>query len=231
MNQLIYKLSRIVPSSPRKKIHKMYLNLLWSIYYKEYLKYINSNSFPGTKLIKNLVYAWGKAGWSAQQDYIETLIKYAKNTTNLIFECGSGLSTLLIGPIAKKRQLKMISFEHKTDWANRVQFQINKYKLTCNNILLRPLINYGDFEWYDIKDVNIPEIGLCICDAPPGNTYGGRKGFLYLFKNKVIKGTVILVDDTIRDAEQNMIEEWKNIQNFDVEFKGLNDQHAILTIK
>lgn len=230
MNKLIIKLSRIIPSTPRRRMYQIYLNLLWSIYYREYLKKINSNELPGKKLIKKLVYSWGNTGWSAQQDYIETLIQYAKNSTGLIFECGSGLSTLVIGPIAKNRHLRMISFEHNVEWANRVQFQINKYKLTGNNILLRPLINYGDFDWYDIKDVNIPEIGLCICDAPPGNTKGGRKGFLYLFKKSVRPGTVILVDDTIREAEQNMIEEWKNILNFDVQFKGLNDQHAILTI-
>jgi predicted O-methyltransferase YrrM len=231
MNELVFKLSRIIPSTPRRRVYKIYLNFLWTIYYKEYLRNINSNSQPGKKLIKNLVYSWGNAGWSAQQDYIETLFKYAKNSTSLIFECGSGLSTLLIGPIAKKRQLKMISFEHNADWANRVQYQINKYKLTANTILLKPLVNYGDFDWYDIKNVNVSEIGLCICDAPPGKTHGGRKGFLYLFKKSVRPGTVILVDDTIREAEQNMIEEWKNILNFDVEFKGMNDQHAILTIK
>lgn len=231
MKYLLFEISRLLPSTLRKKWKNKFLDILWSIYFKKYLKTINSNSLPEKKLVGNLIYSWGNAGWSAHQDYIETLIKYAINSTGLIFECGSGLSTLLVAPIAKKRQLKMISFEHNTDWANRVQSQINKYKFTNNNILLRPLVNYGDFDWYDIKDVNISEIGLCICDAPPGNTNGGRKGFLYLFKKNVRSGTVILVDDTIRKAEQNMIEEWKNIQKFDVEFKGLNDQHAILTVK
>lgn len=69
------------------------------------------------------------------------------------------------------------------------------------------------------------------CDAPPGNTLGGRKGFLILFKEKVRKGTVILVDDTDRPNEQIMIKEWQNILPFDVSFKGKNDPHGILTIK
>jgi hypothetical protein len=231
MNKLVFKLSRIIPTTMRRRFYKIYLNFLWSIYYKKYLRIIESNSFPNKKLIKKLIYSWGNAGWSAKQEYIKSLIQHTNNTANLIFECGSGLSTLLIGAIVKKRNLKMISLEHNTNWAKKVQSQIKKYKLTNNELLLRPLINYGDFDWYDINDVAIAEIGLCICDAPPGSTYGGRKGFLYLFKDKVNEGSVILVDDTIREAEQSMIKEWKNIKNFDVDFKGNNYQHAILIVK
>jgi hypothetical protein len=231
MIKFIYNLFRIFPQDIRRKCYKEYLNFLWSIYYKEYLKIIYSNLLPDEKLINKLVYYWGNMGWSAKTSYIETLIKYANNTNKLILECGSGLSTLIIGPIAKKRRLKMISFEHNDYWANRVQSLINKYKLNYNDILLRPLVNYGNFYWYDIKNVNIPEIGLCICDGPPGGTYGGRKGFLYLFKSKVISGTAILVDDTNREEEKSMIKEWNNICEFDSIIPKSNGMHTILIIK
>jgi hypothetical protein len=125
----------------------------------------------------------------------------------------------------------MVSFEHLPNWADRVQKELEKYKLTNNEIYIQPLINYGDFNWYEINNTFISEIGLCICDAPPGNTFGGRKGFLYLLNDKVKTGTVILVDDTIRKAEQNMIKEWGNIFPMDITFKGTIDPHAILVIQ
>lgn len=229
MNKKLQKFTHVLPPAVRRRLLKLYQKILWSIYFKRYLKIVETNSFPNKKLI----FAWGNPGWSAQQDYIETLIHYANYTNKLILECGSGLSTLLLGPIAKKRNIRMISFEHCNEWANKVQRELNKYKLINNEILIRSLVNYGDFDWYDTNnlDMHIPDIGLCVCDAPPGNTFGGRKGFLYLFKNKVKTGTVILVDDTIREAEQKMIKEWENILSFDIIQKGTNDPHAILTIQ
>jgi len=125
----------------------------------------------------------------------------------------------------------MISIEHHPKWAAKVQTEIKKYKLTNNQIFLSNLINYGDFDWYNIDNINISDIDLCICDAPPGNIFGGRKGFLYLFKDKVHNGTIILVDDIIREAEQKMIKEWSNIIPFDIIQKAENDPHAILKIK
>ena len=228
---LIHKISHIFPSNLRKKIYETYLKILWGIYYKKYLKIIESNHYPNKELIQKLIYSWGNSGYSAQQDYIESLIHHANSVNNLIFECGSGLSTLIVGAIAKKNGVKMISIEHHPKWAAKVQTEIKKYKLTNNQIFLSNLINYGDFDWYDIDNINISDIDLCICDAPPGNTFGGRKGFLYLFKDKVHNGTIILVDDIIREAEQKMIEEWSNIIPFDIIQKGENDPHAILMIK
>ena len=225
------RLTHIFPVAIRKRGIKLYSSIFWPIYFKKYLKIIESDRVPSKRLIRNLVYSWGNGGYSAQLNYIETLVEYA-NATNLpIFECGSGLSTLLLGAIAKKRGIKMVSVEHHHEWAKKVQDNIDKFTLTNNELLISELMNYGDFEWYNIEKLNISEMGLCICDAPPGNTYGGRKGFLYLFKDIVKKGTVILVDDTIREAEHTMIKEWKNILPFKVIFIGDNDPHAILTIQ
>lgn len=204
---------------------------MWSIYFKKYIKTIEKGLIPDIKLTQKLIFSWGNEGYSSQTDYINTMIKFATETNGLILECGSGLSTLLIGVIAKNRKIGMVSFEHIPAWAGKVKKELDKYGLTHNEIYVRPLINYGDFDWYDIDNIDIPEIRLCICDGPPGNTFGGRKGMLFLFKEKVTSGAIILVDDTIRKAEQKMIKQWQKILPIDVVFKGRNDPHAILIIQ
>jgi hypothetical protein len=125
----------------------------------------------------------------------------------------------------------MISFEHSSVWAKKVQKKLDKSELAENTIYLRPLISYGDYYWYDINNVQIMNIALCICDAPPHQTLGGRKGFLFLFKDKLSTGSVILVDDTHRIPEQEMIKEWQKILPMDATFKGDYGQHAILTVQ
>ena len=82
----------------------------------------------------------------------------------------------------------------------------------------------------DIDDFECDRIGLCICDAPPGETKGGRRGFLYLFKDCFLPNAVILVDDTIREDEQKMIQEWDKELPMSIEFSGVFDPHAILRI-
>lgn len=90
------------------------------------------------------------------------MIQFADKTNDLIFECGCGLSTLLLAVIAKKKNIKMISFEHIPEWGYRVQNELRKYNLINNELYIRPLLNYGDFDWYDIENINIDNIGLCI---------------------------------------------------------------------
>jgi len=58
---LIHKISHIFPSNLRKKIYETYLKILWGIYYKKYLKIIESNHYPNKELIQKLIYSWGNS--------------------------------------------------------------------------------------------------------------------------------------------------------------------------
>ena len=221
----------ILPVSIRRYLLKKYYNYLWPGYFKAYIKVIEAGRLPDEILIRKLVYAWGNQGYSAQINYIQTMLQHALQTSGDIVECGSGLSTLMVGVIAKKRNIQMSSFEHFPFWAHRVQKEIDLYNLSLNKLYITPLKSYGSFDWYDISNVEIANIGLCICDAPPGDTRGGRRGFLPLFLNKMLPNAVILIDDTSRQDEQNMIREWKNLCDFSVSFSGVIDPHAILILK
>jgi hypothetical protein len=66
-------------------------------------------------------------------------------------EWGSGLSTLLVGGIAKKRGLEHIVFEHIGLWSKKVQQQLDKHKLNNTNISNTSIKGYGDYGWYDIS--------------------------------------------------------------------------------
>jgi hypothetical protein len=225
------RIQHLIPVSFRRYLLSGFQNLLWPRYFKQYIRVIQSDNLPDSRLIKKLVYAWGNQGYSAQTNYIETCLQYAsKPGGGIIFECGSGLSTLLLGVIGKHRKRKVVSLEEMQVWADKVQQQIDKYNLNQNNLYCKSLISYGDFSWYDIAGLEIPEIGLAICDAPAGNLQGARKGFLYIMKEKMLQNSAILVDDTIREDEQKMIKEWQDIIPLSVEFRGTSDPHAILTI-
>jgi len=224
------RVTDIIPVSIRKSLLKFHQSLLWPKALREYKNIIEANQIPSDELIKRLVYAWGNQGFSAQIDYIRTCIEKTQQSEGMIFECGSGLSTILLGIIAKKQNRKMVSFEHIDFWAQRIQKELDKNGITSNTIYTRKLKDYGNFAWYDTDGFECGKIGLSICDAPPGNTKGGRTGFMHLFKDNLLPNSVILVDDTIREDEQKMIKEWEKMVPMSVEFSGVIDPHAILTI-
>jgi len=224
------RVQEIIPVSIRKKLLKLHQNFIWKSTFNSYKNAIENNEKPSKALLKRLIYSWGNQGFSAQVDYLETCVNFGLSTEGTIVECGSGLSTLVLGVIAKHKNRKMISFEHIDFWAQKIQLIMDENQL--NNILyVRKLKKYGDFEWYDIDNLEIPTIGLCICDAPPSDTLGGRRGFFNLLKDKLESNSIILVDDTIREDEQLMIEEWKKQTPMEVNFYGSFDPHAVLKIK
>lgn len=225
------RIQDLLPLSVRKFLLGIHQKALWPGALAEYKKQISSGQVPSPELLKRLVYAWGNQGFSAQINYLDTSIREALQTRGLIFECGSGLSTVLIGIIAQQQGRQMISLEHIAFWAQRVQKELDRNHLDNNQILVRPLKDYGSFAWYDNNGLQPEDIGLCICDAPPGDTKGGRRGFMHLYSDCLHSGAVILVDDTIREDERQMIQDWQKIKEMDVEFKGDFDLHAVLRIR
>ncbi|MCC5927633.1 MAG: class I SAM-dependent methyltransferase [Cyclobacteriaceae bacterium] len=184
------------------------------------------------KVIQNLIYGWGNQGWSAQTDYLKSCIQYAKQSKGPFLECGSGLTTIVIGIIAKIKGEKLYSLEHNEEWANRVRLYAEK--LGLDNIILdtHTLKNYGEFDWYSVNREKLPaNFSFIMCDGPPGKTRGGRIGLIHVLKDKMKPDTLILLDDLSRESEKKLINDWKKLIKMDVEYSGLNDPHAIIKVK
>lgn len=162
-----------------------------------------------TALLNDLVYGWGNEGWSAHQDYLTACIDAALRTDGAILECGSGLTTLLVGIVAEQRGLSLWSLEHLEPWAERVNACLEPLRIEAAHIHVAPLRGYGDFDWYSPPLEAMPgRFSLVLCDGPPAATRGGRYGLASVMRNRLIGGCVILVDDAARDSEQAMVRRW-----------------------
>lgn len=119
-----------------KSIFDLYLRILWKIWLRKFTNVIVKGEFPSRPLLKNLIYSWGNLGYSSQVDYLESMVAYSLKYKSgaCVFECGSGLSTVLLGVIAKYKNFKVISIEHSRNWAGVVEKEIKRYSLK-NNIL------------------------------------------------------------------------------------------------
>jgi hypothetical protein len=88
---------------------------------QQFLKDPGACAYPGNPVLIDLIYGWGNEAWSARDEYLAGCINHALVSDGPILECGSGLSTLLLGAVAKRRGHSHWVLEHKPDWAKRVQ--------------------------------------------------------------------------------------------------------------
>ena len=187
---------------------------------------------PGNSVVSDLVYGWGNESWSALDEYLATCIDHALKTNGPILECGSGLSTILVGYIANQRRIEYWALEHSTIWAMKTQSYLDEFNIDSVSLCVKPLADYGNYSWYDAPLESMPDsFALVICDGPPGNTKGGRSGLVSIMSKKLKIGTVILLDDAVRVYEREIAERWMSELGASIQSLGYAKPYIKLTIQ
>jgi len=165
---------------------------------------------PG-KVISDLIYGWDNEGWSASDEYLLRCLQLALASQGPILECGSGLTTILLGVIAQRTGNTVWALEHDQIWHERVNKYIKKFNIRSVHLCFTPLKDFGDFCWYSAPlDLMPDKFVMVVCDGPPGSTRGGRYGLLPIMMHKLIPGATILLDDAGRTQEKAIAKRWAN---------------------
>jgi Methyltransferase domain len=176
---------------------------------EEFLKDPGACAYPGNPVLKDLIYGWGNEAWSAMDEFLAGCIEQALLTKGPILECGTGISTVLLGAVAKSMRQRHWALEHKPEWTEKVQSYLNRYQLD-SVIYTKPLRDYGDYSWYDVPLNGLPEFfSVVVCDGPPSWTKGGRFGLVPVMRGRLRSGCVILLDDAEREAELDIAKRWE----------------------
>ncbi len=167
-------------------------------------------------LLATLVASWGNAAWSADVEYLKTTLLAASQARGPILECGSGLTTILLGHVAPA-SVPLVALEHSEKWAQSVGAYLSRYRIDNARVANVGLRDYGEFSWYDADPLTPEERGfsLVICDGPPGDTPGGRYGLLPVMQSHLASGCEVLLDDFHRPSEQETVARWS--REFDLQ--------------
>ena len=205
------KLYDVIPLIPlRKRLRALHRRLVFRRSMRKYIQESHAGTRSDKALLRNLIYGWGNEAWSALDEFLSACIRHAQITDGPILECGSGLTTLLVGIIARERGLDHIALEHDTDWAERVASELSHYELGNVSLDVHPLQDYGEYCWYNPTSEGLPQhFSLVICDGPPGSTKGGRAGLAREMIGRMKDGCVILLDDAVRDDEMKIGQRWE----------------------
>ena len=164
---------------------------------------------PSRELLADLLTGWSNDGFAADLDYLEEVSRRAAAVQGPVLECGSGLTTLLVGLLAGRRGFETWSLEHHPEWHARVGAALEAHGVPRARLALAPLKSYVGFSWYDPPLAEMPEaFPLVVCDGPPGTTPGGRYGLLPVMRGRLPAGSLILLDDADRPEEQEALGRW-----------------------
>lgn len=187
------------------------------------------------ELLARAIYGWGFESGSMKHEYASALLGRAIDVDGPILECGSGVSTILLGVVAHLRGNHVWSLEHSEFWANRVRSTLHRYGLNSVTVCERPLRDYGEFTWYDPPHPSMPDdFALVVCDGPPacvGNqTPGGRYGLLPVMRSHLRPGCTILLDDADRLGEQQVLARWAAELGWGYRVEGVEKPFGVVVV-
>ena len=175
---------------------------------------------------------WGNSNWTASVDFLLASIQACQQTQAAVVECGSGLSTAVIGLALEKSKRHLITLEHDNEWARRTRRRVRFAGITNVRVLDCPLESKGDWSWYAVSSRDLPRsIGVVICDGPPADTPGGRRGMLPALRGHLTHDPIIVLDDVDRTPELNVAEAWADELGLVLEISNPDvngGQHALI---
>ena len=165
---------------------------------------------PSPEHLLDLQSGWANEGFAAKLDFLTEVARIATTTTGPILECGSGMTTILLGLLAGRRGINTYSLEHIAEWRERVVDTLAEFSIPGVEVLLTQLRDFDGFAWYDAPLNDLPrEFQFVICDGPPGDTLGGRYGLMTVMGDHFPAGSIILLDDTERPGELEVLRRWQ----------------------
>ena len=189
----------------------------------------HDTAIPRT-ILSDLIYGWGYKG-SVKHEYASAFLRYARTADGPILECGSGLSTILLGLMAERNGNKVWSLEDKSFWAEKVRSTLQRYDIKSVELCKTKLRDYGPYWWYDPPKTKMPKnFSLVVCDGPPASTPGGRYGMLPIMKPHLKSGCTVLLDDAGRVEERRILATWAEELGTSYRIEGVAKPFGIVSV-
>ena len=164
---------------------------------------------PDDDTLQQLSTGWGNEGYSGDLRYLREVARQVLSVDSSVLECGSGVTTILMGLLGSRRGITIWTLEHDPYWQSRIEEVLQRYHIPGVELCAAPITDYGEFGWYAPPFQRLPKtFRLVICDGPPQKTtLGGRYGLLPVMKDRLGPGSVILLDNAIPEAPT--IQRWR----------------------
>ena len=172
-----------------------------------------------SELVSDLRETWGNVAWSADIDYLHMVADRSAIANGNILECGSGVTTIVAATLLERNRGTLWCLEQDRFWYQHMAAALSRTGLHNVRLFHAPLISYGDYVWYDLKDCPLPDSFSCVfCDGPavlPQEFSGSqhslwRGGLVPALHEKNITIREILLDDAEDERCDNVRKLWES---------------------
>ena len=166
---------------------------------------------PPPALLDELRASWGDPD-SAPAGLMLAAVRELRAARGDGVECGSGLSTVVLGVYAEALERRWWALDQHPPWAARVSAALNRLELDAARVLDAPLTAYDGYDWYRIPAELPAAIDFVLCDGPPADGEQiqlARYGLVPSLGDRFADDVTILLDDAARPGEQAVLELWR----------------------
>lgn len=168
----------------------------------------------------------GLRDWAISPDLLLAVIDLiGQRRPRTVLELGGGSSTVWLAHVLRSTgaSTRIITLEHDPFWADKVRGMLVTHGLAdLVDIRLAPLteqeIDGKNWLWYDPSGwQDLSDLDLVLVDGPPAATGGlARFPAMPLLADRLSAGAVVVMDDAIREDEQQIAELWSPLlEGFD----------------
>ena len=198
---------RMIPESVKVAIKSHVRDVKLRLVFRELLSREASEALTQSELERFRV-AHGNIGFSGDSEYLLEIARQTAKADGPILECGRGVSTLIVGLIASRRGIPVISLEQDEGWRDAVTRDLRLLGIPDVTVLRAPLVSYGSYEWYDIDSFQLPHHFVRVfCDGPT-SCRSWRFGVVPVLGQRGIGFDEIVCDDADDPASASTLERW-----------------------
>ncbi len=153
--------------------------------------------------------------WAASPDLLKYLYEQVRlRRPSQVMELGGGVSTLVIAyALSRNGHGKLISVDHDAQYMERTADTVKRHGLTDQvEFKLAPLEPFegGEQAWYARAALDgLEPIDLLLVDGPPADTHDlARLPAIAALHGSLSTSALVLLDDGIRKAEQDIAAQW-----------------------
>lgn len=174
-------------------------------------------------------------GWAVDEILADALVRrIVRNNPQVIVECGSGWSTVLIAScLIELGTGSVVAFEHRKESLESTRRLLNQYACAeCASVVHAPIgervVDGETVLWYSARVESAVEeqIDLLLVDGPPGEVGPqSRYPAVPLLEDKLSSDATILLDDARRSEESVIAQRWA--RRLDSEAQFLNSESGV----
>jgi predicted O-methyltransferase YrrM len=126
---------------------------------------------------------------------LEACWRMAKEAQGDLLECGSGLSTIIMGLALKGTAHRLYSLEADLEWTRRTNTWLQRYGVGNVELIYVPLVPVGDLVWYGIDPEMLPQRFDGVLIDGPARTGTNRNAVFEVLGKQIASARTWIIDD------------------------------------